>query len=273
MAKFQRIYWSKKFNWKNYSSIYNDYCFTRNNYYELSSFKIIDELNLSNSSKVIDLCCGTGALSRELLKKYPDMNILAVDLSKEMLLYYKRNFKENILNGQIKVINENAEDIDKYTSEKFDAIIISSALWDLEIEKTLKSLLKTLKKDGKIIFNLPALVIEKEKGFIFFIEQFFKKTLNSNIMYRRIKIDYLKKLFERYDYKLLMTKEYSFNMPKENISEFFNLLKYRYPFILFPKEMPYEEKLKRCEEIFKESLKYIPKEGIMEYGYIFIIQK
>jgi len=37
--------------------------------------------------------------------------------------------------------------------------------------------------------------------------------------------------------------------------------------------MPYNKKLKKCTEIFTESLKYIPLDGVKEVGYIFIIKK
>jgi len=273
MSKFQRIYWSKKFDWKDYSKLYNSYCRSKDNYYLQSSTFLVNSIKLSNSSKVIDLGCGTGALTYLLLKKYPKINILAIDLSKEMLFYYENNFKKEITRKQIKIINGNAEEINRYIKEKYDLIFISSALWDMEIEKTFKNLSRILKKNGKIIFNLPALVIEKEKGFIFFIEHFFRQTLNSNMIYRRIKLDYLKKVFTKYSFRILNIKEYSFKMSKSNIKKFFNLLKYRYPFILFPKNMPYDKKLRKCEKIFNESLKYIPKEGIEENGFLFIIGK
>jgi len=84
-----------------------------------------------------------------------------------MLDFYKKKFQEKIKLNQIKIINGNAENINKYTNENFDIAFICSALWDLEIEKTLKNLSKVLNKNGLIIFNLPALVVEKEKGFIY----------------------------------------------------------------------------------------------------------
>jgi hypothetical protein len=37
--------------------------------------------------------------------------------------------------------------------------------------------------------------------------------------------------------------------------------------------MPYSQKLKRCTEIFNDSLRYLPKEGINEEGVVFVIEK
>ncbi len=273
MQKFQRIYWSKKFDWDHYSKIYDRYSKSRDSYYINYSIELLKSVRLSKNSKVIDLGAGTGALTRQILRKNSKTKVFAIDLSDEMLNYYKKNFSKHIKNLQIEVVCGNAEKINEYTKEKCDAVFISSALWDLKIETVFKNISKILKKDGLVVFNLPALVVGKEKGFIFFIEHFFRQSLNNKMIYRRIKVDYLKKLFKKSNFSLISIREYSFNMSKPNVVKFFDLLRYRYPFILFPKKMPYKEKLKRCTEIFNESLKYIPRSGINEVGYVFVIKK
>lgn len=273
MPKFQRIYWSKKFDWKHYSGLYDRYCKSKNNYYFNSVSAMLKPARLTNSSRVCDLACGTGALTRQLLKEHPKIKIFAIDLSEEMLAYYRKNFSKQIRKGQISVVCGNAEKINEYTNQKYDVVFIASALWDMEIGSLFKSISRILRKNGTAIFNLPALVVEKEKGFVFFIEHFFRQTLNSKAIYRRIKISRLKKLASKHGLQMVKTKEYSFITPKQNVAKFFDLLRYRYPFILFPKEMPYNQKLKRCTEIFNESLKYIPKDGIEEDGFVFVLKK
>jgi len=273
MPKFQRIYWSKKFDWKHYSRIYDKYAKSKNNYYQQSASVLLNAVKTGKHSKIIDLACGTGALTAYVLKKFPKTRIFAIDLSKEMLEYYNKNFSNEIKNGQVMAVVGNAEKISTYLKEKYDLAFISSALWDLEIESVFKSLSNVIRKNGHIIFNLPALVVEKERGFIFFIEHFFRQMLNSKIIYRRIKISYLKKLFKRYNLKMVKMQEYSFRMSKQNVGKFFDLLRYRYPFILFPKEMQYQKKLKKCTEIFNESLKYVLKKGIREEGVVFVVQR
>lgn len=273
MSKFQRIYWSNKFDWNKYSKIYNDYCKTKKNYYSESAQVLVNSIDLSEKLNVVDLACGTGALTNQLLKKYEKINIFAIDLSKDMLKFYKENFKDQIKNGQIKAISGNAEILNKYTKDKFDIVFITCALWDLEIEETLKNIFPLLKQNGKIVFNLPALVVEKERGFIFFIEHFFRQSLNSDILYRRIKMKELFDIFNRQHYNLVSLSDYSFNLTKKNVEDFFDLLRYRYPFILFPESMPYEEKLEKCTKTFIDSLRYVPKDGISEEGVVFVIQK
>ncbi len=273
MGKFQRIYWKKNFDWENYAQLYDKYSKPKDNYYEKSSYQLIQTIKLKDNAKIIDLGCGTGVMSKVLLKKYPKINILAIDLSEEMIFFYKKNFKKEIKNGQIKVLQGNAERISDLTNEQYDAVFISSALWDMEIKPLFKSLRSVLKNKGKILFNLPALVVGKDRGFIYFIEHFFRKTLQSDIIYRRISVESIKEISNDCKLNLSYKKDYSFDLTKKNVESFFDVLRYRYPFILFPKEMPYPEKFKRCSEIFNDSLRYIPKEGLKEEGTIFVIEK
>jgi ubiquinone/menaquinone biosynthesis C-methylase UbiE len=270
--KFQRIYWSKKFDWERYARLYDKYCQRKNNYYVQSASELVKSVKLKNSFKIIDLACGTGVLTSQLLKKYPKINIFAIDLSKEMLYFYQKNFLNRIKMGQIKIVCGNAEQLHKYTKEKYDAIFIASALWDLELEPLFKNIAKVVKKNGLVVFNLPALVVGEEKGFIFFIEHFFREKLNTAVVYRRITLKDLEKVFKKY-FRLIKLKRYSFKMSKRNVAIFFDLLRYRYPFIFFPKEMPYSQKLKKCTEIFNEALRYIPKDGISEEGFVFVLKK
>ncbi|MBQ3564738.1 MAG: methyltransferase domain-containing protein [Alphaproteobacteria bacterium] len=46
---------------------------------------LIDLINLANVTSVIDIGCGTGNASLELLKKYPDANVTLCDISENML--------------------------------------------------------------------------------------------------------------------------------------------------------------------------------------------
>jgi ubiquinone/menaquinone biosynthesis C-methylase UbiE len=270
---FQRIYWLKKFDWAHYARLYNQYFRSKNNYYIQSAEHLVNSVKLRYSSKVVDLACGTGALTTVLLKNYPPIRIFAVDLSGEMVKYYQKNFKKEIRDRQVTVHEGNAEKINKLTKEKYDAVFISSALWDMEIETLFKNLSKILNKNGQVVFNLPALVVGEEKGFIFFIEHFFRQSLNSQMIYRRIKLKYLKNIFKIYGFKIIKIRAYSFKMSKKNVSQFFNLLKYRYLFILFPNNISYKQRLRECTAIFNDALRYIPRDGISEDGFVFVAKK
>jgi len=270
---FHRIYWDKEFDWKNYSKAYDEYCKLQENYYSQSAKVLVGLMDFGKSSKIIDLACGTGALSTELLKDYPDAQIFAIDLARDVLSYYENNFKSLIGKGQVEVACGNAEEIHKLTTSKVDTIFVTSAMWDVDIDELLKNANKVLNKEGVILFNLPSVILGEKKGFIFFIEDYFRKAMGTNMLYKRIDLDKLMEMLEKRGFELVSSKEYCFKMSRENVEKFFDLLKYRYPFIFFPEELSYKEKLQKCTEIFKDSLESIPDGGIKEEGRVFVIRK
>lgn len=271
--EFHRIYWSGQFNWKDYARYYNDYIKTEGNYYTLSAEALINSVEIKNDFVVVDLACGTGALTKVLLEKYPKTKIIAIDISEDSLEHYKENFKEQIENKQIKVFQGNAEKISDYVKEEIDLIFIASALWDLELEALFKNIPIIMKEDAKIVTNLPSLTIGEEKGFIFEIEEFFKNKQGIKKFYRRIKIEELKALLTKKHLKIAEKIKYQFLMPKKSVKQFFDFLKYRYPFIFFSDEIPYKERFQKCEEGFNELLKASPNEGMEEQGYVIVIAK
>ena len=273
MSKFYRIYWSKKFNWKEYARLYAKYCKTRNNYYGLSSQELIKSAKLNKNMLVVDLACGTGALTGELLKKYPKIQIIAIDISKDATNHYKKTFKKQIQTRQIRLLTGNAEIIHKYIKQKVDCIFIPSAIWDMNLEVLFKNLPKIMKKETSIITNLPSLTLGKRSGFIDDIESFFRKEIKIKKIYRRIPIQQLTKILKKNKLKIDKKQKFSFLMTKYNIKLFFNVLKYRYPFIFFSEKVPYKERYNTCIRIFGKLLRSIKGKGLKENGLIISIKK
>ena len=176
--EFDRIYWSDKFNWEDYSRIYDQYCKTKDNYYFLTSKVLIDSVSINENSIVVDLACGTGAMTNVLLERFPKLRIIAIDLSKDTLVFYKNNFKEQISSGQIRVIQGNAENINEFVKEKVDFIFIASALWNLKSNVLFRNVSSIMKLTTKIIVNFHSIAIREERGFIYLIEKFFEKEAN-----------------------------------------------------------------------------------------------
>jgi precorrin-6B methylase 2 len=272
MARFQRIYWSKDFNWKEYARLYNDYCQRQGNYYQQSARALIHSLRLPQKARVIDTGAGTGALTRELLRIRPDVTVIAIDLSSDMLKYYRQQFSREIRQGRILVIAGNAEQLHKYVKNRVDAIFISCAIWDMEISPFLRNAKQILKPQGKIVFNLPALVTGISRGFIWFIEQSVREVLPGEELYRRIPRGLLLTAFAKQGFSLETEQRYRFKLSKEDVNEFFKVLRYRYPFILFPRDMPYEERLQLCTRIFKSAVKRLTEKGVIEEGAVFVLR-
>lgn len=273
MQKFQRIYWLGAFDWKAYAKLYDAYCRSPENYYQEGAKELFKAVEIPKRAHILDAGAGTGALTYELLKRKPDVSITAIDLSKEMLHYYKKHFTKRIKIGQIKVIRGNAEQVHLLIKKPVDIIFVASALWDMELLTFFKNARNVLAPGGKIVFNLPVLVLGEVKGFIGFIEKSVRAELPGKQLYRRILARQLARTFKKYNYRLVKIKHYSFILSKNNISRFFKVLRYRYPFILFPKELSYEKRLQLCTQIFKIALEKLPKKGVKEEGKIFVVEK
>jgi ubiquinone/menaquinone biosynthesis C-methylase UbiE len=86
---------------------------------------VFNHIHQSQNSKykiqnILDIACGTGYFMNKINKKYPEINITGIDLSREMLS--KITQKQNI-----KLINSDFSRFD-FEESKFDFIILSYAL-------------------------------------------------------------------------------------------------------------------------------------------------
>ncbi len=272
MGKFQRIYWAKDFDWQSYARLYDEYCRRRGNYYEQSARALLSALKLRRNAHIVDAGAGTGALTKEILRLRPDISITAIDLSFDMLNYYHRHFRKEIAKGQIAAIKGNVEQLQKYLKEKVDAVVVSCAIWDMEITPFLRNTKRVLKRGGRVAFNLPALVTGISRGFIWFIEQSVREVLPGEELYRRIPRSFLLSEFSKQGFRVESEVPYRFQLSKGDVQAFFKVLRYRYPFILFPKEMPYKQRLDLCTRIFKLAVKRLTDKGILEEGTVFVIK-
>jgi len=272
MTEFRRIYWSPSFNWKAYAKAYDEYCRTNGNYYASSSKLLIGPAQLKDRMTVLDAGCGTGVMSEEIINRIPSAKIYAVDLSEEMLKFYKSKFGRQIAQGQVNAFEGDVENLSAYTIPQSDVVFLASCIWDMDLQ-ALFSHLQCIKKGGLVITNVPVYITGCEDGFIGFIESNFRKEENVDRAYRRIKLEELKAAANENGFAIERTEPYEFNLSASNIGKFFRLLKYRYPFVFFSDAMSYEGRLKRCETIFNRMLKKVPEEGIDEKGDIFLIRK
>ncbi|GHT92739.1 hypothetical protein FACS1894122_06960 [Alphaproteobacteria bacterium] len=100
-----------------------------------------------SSFKLVDVGAGTGILSEELLKAFPDVSLTLMDISSEMLAHAKEKY-----HGRVSYINANAED---FPIRGFDVLISSMAMqWFRDIEAFIA---ENLKYTRTIAFALPIL--------------------------------------------------------------------------------------------------------------------
>lgn len=124
---------------------------TSNQQYELAS-DVLDNLNLQGNENILDVGCGDGKITYELAKKVPYGKVVGIDASIDMISYGKTKYESKIDN--LSFYHEKAEEIN--LNEKFDYIVSFSAfLWFDNPEKAFHSLVKKLKKGGKLIIITP----------------------------------------------------------------------------------------------------------------------
>jgi 2-polyprenyl-3-methyl-5-hydroxy-6-metoxy-1,4-benzoquinol methylase len=107
---------------------------------------ILNGANIGPSSRVMEIGCGTGLFTEQFAQS--GAKIIAVDLSPDLLTQARRR---NVPNVQF--LEKNFEDCD--VDGPFDAVIGSSVLHHLNLERTWTKLFNLLKPGGRISFAEP----------------------------------------------------------------------------------------------------------------------
>lgn len=115
--------------------------------HKVVKLKAIEKVKMGKNSVVLDICTGTGDIAVMWAKKYPHLNIKAVDYSENMLKIARKR-AENINN--IEFIQADALAL-PFEDNSFDAVFISFGLRNLEnIEKGLVEIKRVLKNNGTL---------------------------------------------------------------------------------------------------------------------------
>ncbi len=102
---------------------------------------------LEENIKILEIGSGTGILTRELLRKYPNSQITIMDISNKMLDKCKKEFGFNL-----EYILADAETYE--FSHKYDLIISNATFqWFENLDKSIEKFGELLKPKGKIIFS------------------------------------------------------------------------------------------------------------------------
>ncbi len=104
--------------------------------------------SLISGMKVLELGCGTGLLTREIVTK--KVLLTSIDISPDLMEIAKKN----IIDSNVEFIIENACQM-SFNDQTFNAVIGSSVLHHLDIDSALSEIFRVLKPGGHIVFTEP----------------------------------------------------------------------------------------------------------------------
>lgn len=240
--------------WKKLTVKKYEYYATKYPMYKKTSKFLVKIANIKKGMIIVDLACGTGITTREILKKLGTSGkVIGIDSSKEMLNVAKKKNKQK----NVSFFQSKAEKINKIIKEKVDLVLCNSAFWQTNMNKTLIGIKKILKNDGKFIFNLPSQYYKFTKGP--------KETLFSPIMQQiatniyRLKPK--KKKLKLLDFETIIKilKNNCFKIVSYKTFEFKKTAKDVYEFLKIPimtektfLSLKYSEKMKILDRAYKE---------------------
>ena len=127
--------------------------------------------HITNAKSILDLACGTGILTRKIAEKFPNSEIIGVDITESYLELAKKN---SSLYENISYVFQDAEKL--HLDSKFDCITSSYIPKYCDAKILVKRCVEHLNHGGKIIFHdftFPKkLVHRKLWGFYFVILNF-----------------------------------------------------------------------------------------------------
>jgi trans-aconitate methyltransferase len=108
---------------------------------------------------VLDLACGTGATTREILRALgPDGTVTGVDKSVAMLAVAASSTADL----RATWIQARAESVDQQVTAPVDAVICNSAIWQTDFAATAMAVRAVMKAGGRFAFNVPVGFLDED---------------------------------------------------------------------------------------------------------------
>lgn len=146
-----------KNNFSKYARYYDKYSSIQN----LCALKLIAKIGRNSFKKILDIGCGTGNYTKLLGNKFPNAQVKAIDISREMIEVARNKLK----NERIEFIIADGEMID--LKEQFDLVSSNASFqWFENLEKTLLKYRELLNKNSIISFSIfgPLTFFELDKS-------------------------------------------------------------------------------------------------------------
>lgn len=128
--------------------------------YQDTSRDLIALAGLSAGAAVVDLACGTGITSREILAALgPGGKVTGADKSAAMLAVAARA----IADPRITWVQARAENVDRHVTGPIDAVVCNSAIWQTDLAATAAAVRNLLVTGGRFVFNVGAGYLGQQK--------------------------------------------------------------------------------------------------------------
>jgi len=119
--------------------------------YRETSRALIDAVHLRPGDAVVDLCCGTGATTEELLRSSADVSVFALDYAASQIAIAR----DRIDATGVTFVHGPAERVHELVAVPCDAVICNAAVWQLA-PAAVRAVAAVLRPGGSFAFNLPA---------------------------------------------------------------------------------------------------------------------
>lgn len=127
--------------------------------YRKTSADLVAMLRPAPGDTILDLACGTGATTQEILSALgPDGRVVAVDGSESMLA----EAKDSIDDSRVWWLHGRAEQVDQVVSVAVDGVVCNSAMWLTDMPTTFPAIRRLMRPGGKLAFNITTLFIDED---------------------------------------------------------------------------------------------------------------
>ncbi|NLW56576.1 MAG: bifunctional demethylmenaquinone methyltransferase/2-methoxy-6-polyprenyl-1,4-benzoquinol methylase UbiE [Firmicutes bacterium] len=113
---------------------------------------MVDKAGLSPGQRVLDVCCGTGLITKDLAARVEPLGkVVGLDLSPEMLAVAQKNLENFPHKHLIQLVQGNAMAL-PFPEGTFDCVTIGYGLRNVtDLRQTLRELFRVLKPGGKVV--------------------------------------------------------------------------------------------------------------------------
>jgi ubiquinone/menaquinone biosynthesis C-methylase UbiE len=120
----------------------------RHGFFRRLSQKLLSRMNLADRSDILDVGCGSGASSAQILDGCPDCRVWGLDISSAMLQAARAKYPEC---DRLRFIEGDAANLPEYFDSSFDAIVYSASIFLIpDFQESLRQAVGLLKERGQL---------------------------------------------------------------------------------------------------------------------------